>query len=78
MPPVEAVKTPKVRFCVVCGNGSHREDWRNSKEGYVACDGHSTSEFEAAIAKVKAEKNPQPASTPSTPTQPPANGTKVN
>jgi hypothetical protein len=40
-----------IQYCVVCGNGSHRTDWKNaSKDGkFVACDSHSSTEFAAAI-----------------------------
>lgn len=47
-----------VKLCVVCGNGSHRTDWKNvSKDGkFVACDNHTAQEFNAAIkAAVEAD-----------------------
>lgn len=42
-----------VKFCVVCGEGSNREDWKNKSESFVACDRHSTGEISEAIKKVK-------------------------
>lgn len=37
----------KVKFCVVCGAGSHREDWQKAAK-YVACDNHTPAEVKAA------------------------------
>ena len=44
----------KEAFCVVCGAGSHREDWQGVE--YPACDSHSTAEVSAALAKLQAAK----------------------
>ena len=53
------------KYCVVCGEGSVRQDWQNVDGEFVACDGHSTGEFKAAVklkqdeAKAKAEVEPE-------------------
>lgn len=36
------------KFCVVCGAGSHRDDWAK-QAGPVACDSHSKDEVAAAV-----------------------------
>jgi hypothetical protein len=41
------------RFCVVCGQGSHRADWQDASA--PACDSHSKDEVAAAL-KAKADK----------------------
>jgi hypothetical protein len=41
--------------CVVCGAGSHREDWQSKAN--PACDSHTKAEVAVAIAA----KNPPPA-----------------
>lgn len=50
------------RACVVCGAGSTRESWSKSRviagTMYVACDGHSPAEFEAALPKTAAPAPP--------------------
>lgn len=48
----------ETKFCVVCGEGSNRDDWQG--KAVVACDGHSKAEIQAALQKKTA------ASTPST------------
>lgn len=49
--------TPK--HCVVCGQGSTREEWiKKSKDGkYVACDSHSDAEIEKAVAALPKAKS---------------------
>lgn len=47
----------EMQYCVVCNEGSNRDDWKNKKGDYVACDGHSTREIEEAV-KLK-ESNPK-------------------
>lgn len=37
------------RFCIVCGTGSHRSDWKDVPDPH--CDHHSKEEVEAAMAK---------------------------
>lgn len=65
------------KFCVVCGAGSHRDDWAK-QTGPVACDSHSKDEVAAAV-KAQAAKEAEAkkaaaapvASAPSTPSAPP-------
>jgi hypothetical protein len=35
--------------CVVCGVGSHREEWDKTLKGFVACDHHSDQELKDAV-----------------------------
>ena len=44
------------KYCVVCGQGSNREEWKNSGKGWVACDGHSAEEIKAVLPKVDMTK----------------------
>ena len=48
---------PKVveRFCVVCGQGSHRSDWAASPS--PACDSHSETEVREAVARSRGAKS---------------------
>jgi hypothetical protein len=58
----------EVKNCVVCGAGSHREDWQRNPN--PACDSHKPQEVQAAIA---AKKQNGPQLVPATPSaQPPA------
>jgi len=53
---------PAERFCVVCGLGSHREDWASATN--PACDSHSKDEVAKAVAakaKGNGPKTPTPA-----------------
>jgi hypothetical protein len=43
-------------YCVVCGAGSHRDDWFIVSGDYVACDFHTPEQFNKAIAKDKETK----------------------
>lgn len=52
----------QTRFCVVCGEGSPREDWIKKSSGgsgvadkYIACDHHEQKEVDDAAAQVEAE-----------------------
>lgn len=38
-----------VKYCIICGQGSHRTDWRNVSGNLVACDHHSKEEFAKAV-----------------------------
>jgi hypothetical protein len=67
----------KLRFCVVCGQGSHREKWTKSGKDWVACDKHTDEEIKASLPKtpspvlVPAKSKASAASTPvPTPTAP--------
>lgn len=44
-----------VQYCVVCGAGSHRTDWKNKVGKYVACDSHAANEVKDAAAKVDSD-----------------------
>ena len=73
--------TPPIqRACVVCGAGSTRPTWTKSKvvngTMYVACDSHSDSEFQSALAKVVPTVVPA-APTPAPVGPAPNGGTKV-
>jgi hypothetical protein len=76
--------TPPIqRACVCCGAGSTRPTWTKSKvingTMYVACDGHSDSEFSVALAKViPAAPTPAPVgpASPVVPNPTPNGGTK--
>ncbi len=70
-----------IKYCVVCGAGSHRTDWINKggvgAGAYVACDKHTASEISAALAKLgqaapKGGATPAPArpTVPMTPVKP--------
>lgn len=56
------------RACVVCGQGSTREDWIKTKvvngTKHVACDNHSEAEFSAAVARVTAPAPAKPVEKP--------------
>lgn len=54
------------KFCVVCGMGSHRDDWADKPN--PACDSHSPAEVKAALAAKKPSAPPpsQPATPAST------------
>jgi hypothetical protein len=54
-----------LQVCVVCGAGSHRTDWLNKLNGFVACDNHSKADFVKAVQAAQAPK-------PVTPPAPPA------
>jgi hypothetical protein len=54
----------KEKICIVCGSGSHREDWQSKQ--YPACDSHSKEEVNAALAKLTPKQV-----VPSVPTPPP-------
>lgn len=58
-----AKMVPVEKFCIVCGQGSHRLDWQSRDN--PSCDSHSPEEVKAALAKLK----PSPA--------PAASGTKT-
>ncbi len=45
---------PVERTCIVCGMASHRSDWINKLEKFVACDFHKKDEVASAVAKTKA------------------------
>lgn len=51
---------PQEKFCVVCGQGSHRTDWKNKfavgATGYVACDSHDEKSVKQAITDAEAAK----------------------
>lgn len=68
--------TPIQRACCVCGFGSFREKWDKIRvvagTTYVACDGHSAAEFDAAIPKQAASSAQVPPQNPP-PAQPPPN-----
>lgn len=70
-----ASNEPVLRTCVVCGAQSHRTDWINKVEGYVACDWHKGVEFAKAVATAKAPAPPAAPATPikATPIPPKAN-----
>jgi hypothetical protein len=53
-----------IKYCVVCGAGSHRLDWQSSTKP-VACDTHTKEEVDTALAKLKA--SPPPAAPPPKP-----------
>lgn len=60
-----------VRYCVVCGNGSHRTDWVRKSGDSVACDFHSDAEFQKAIAaRSQAPAQAQAAKAPGAPAAP--------
>jgi len=63
-------------FCVVCGMGSHRTDWIKKGPGWVACDGHSNAEINAALKPVKSEPAPAPPQSDPNPVVTPAVPTK--
>lgn len=66
--PASTAKASEIKYCVVCGNGSHRTDWINKSGNFVACDSHSKDEVAKAVAKASA-----PAQTAAKPTAiPPA------
>lgn len=69
------VVKPVERACIVCGQGSHREDWIKVKKvndsTFVACDNHSDAEFSAAVQRAT-----QPA--PAKPVEKPAIATGAN
>lgn len=44
----------ELKFCVVCGEGSHREKWKNTSGEFVACDQHTTGEIAEAVKLAKA------------------------
>lgn len=50
------------KTCAVCGEGSHREEWKNTftagGKALVACDGHSTGEIEQVKKKLDAAAAP--------------------
>ncbi len=48
--PVAPTAPAVEKFCVVCGQGSHRLDWQSRDN--PACDTHSTDEVKAALAKL--------------------------
>jgi hypothetical protein len=56
-----------VRFCVVCGNGSHRKDWVNKSGNFVACDHHTKDEFSKALTEAVKKTEAPPAATSKTP-----------
>ena len=41
------------KYCVVCGQGSHRTDWQDAE--FPACDTHSKEQVATAIAKATAK-----------------------
>lgn len=43
-----------IKYCVVCGGGSHRTNWVLKSGNFVACDSHSKDEFLAAMKKAQA------------------------
>lgn len=47
-----------VQKCVVCGAASHRTDWINKGNGYVACDNHTPAQITTAT---QAKAAPTPA-----------------
>jgi hypothetical protein len=65
----EAAVTNVERNCIVCGQGSTRDDWQG--KDVVACDNHPKAEVDAAVAKTKNNaKAAKP--TPKAPPAPPA------
>lgn len=58
----------EVKYCVVCGQGSTRQDWQG--KDVVACDNHSKEEVAAATKAKKVESKTVPTPTASAP--PPA------
>ena len=44
------------KFCIVCGQGSHRLDWQSRDN--PTCDTHSPDEVKAAIARLKLSPAP--------------------
>lgn len=48
----------ELKACVVCGEASHRDSWKNvakdknGNEVAVACDHHSTAEVAEAVKKM--------------------------
>ena len=45
-----SVSEAGIKYCVVCGAGSHRKDWVNKVGNSVACDSHSRDEVARAVA----------------------------
>jgi hypothetical protein len=66
----DEVPNDGAQYCVVCGQGSHRTDWKNKVGDAVACDGHSVADMNKAIADAK--QTVAPATPPKTPRAPPA------
>ena len=66
---------PKLVTCIVCGAGSHRDDWQDT--GLHACVGHSKVEVAQARSKYVKAVPPvkQPAPPVETAVQNPANPT---
>lgn len=56
---------PDIRYCVKCGAGSHREDWKKLKPEEIFCDGCKP------VAPVKPVLQPAKPTPPLAPTQPP-------
>jgi len=63
--------TPVEKYCIVCGQGSHRLDWQSRDN--PSCDQHSPSEVQAALAKLKPSPPAPATSKPPTPNGPPSN-----
>ncbi len=49
-----ASQTPVEKYCIVCGQGSHRLDWQSRDN--PSCDTHAPSEVQAALAKLGTTK----------------------
>jgi hypothetical protein len=65
--------TVEEKACIVCGKGSHRTDWINKGEDYVACDNHTPAEIKKALdaskpAVVPIDKPTKPIDPPKPPT----------
>ena len=59
---VEKALLPQTKFCIVCGTGSHRQDWQ-SKDN-PACDSHSVEEIAKAVADAAPKFVPAAPSSP--------------
>lgn len=46
----------ELQYCIYDGNGSHREDWKNAKDGFVACDNHNPTQFVKDVELLKKYK----------------------
>jgi hypothetical protein len=53
------------KYCIVCGAGSHRDDWASKDAPF--CDTHTKAEVDAALVKFTAKT-----SSKAIPTKPPA------
>lgn len=68
-----------IKYCAVCGQGSHRTDWiKKLPDGGVACDSHTQEEIakHQAQPKVAVAVAGQQAGAPAAPPSPSAPSTK--